>query len=90
MDLIFTKEGSKWVVEFQVTSDFNLHIERESNGDIFFYQRTTSAGDYDSIHIVPAIYDKVFDSDFTASVFPKWIKIISKSPVTNAVLTLRE
>lgn len=30
--LKFTKEGSRYVAEVEVTSDFNLHIEREQGG----------------------------------------------------------
>lgn len=30
--LNFTKEGSRYVAEVEVASDFNLHIEREQGG----------------------------------------------------------
>lgn len=30
MELNFTQVGDKYVAEFEVTSDFNLHIEREA------------------------------------------------------------
>lgn len=33
--LKFTKEGSRYVAEVEVTSDFNLHIERELGGGNF-------------------------------------------------------
>jgi len=32
MNLEFIKEGNIWVAEFEVTSDFNLHIERVDDG----------------------------------------------------------
>lgn len=33
-------------VEFEVTGDFNLHIERDERGDISIYQKTCELGEY--------------------------------------------
>ena len=44
MEIVFEKKGSAWVSEFQVTSDFNLHIEREGNGRFNVYQKGVAEG----------------------------------------------
>ena len=41
MELTFNKVKENYEAEFEVTSDFNLHIERKQGGNIYFYQRTT-------------------------------------------------
>lgn len=87
MDLIFEKQGTKWVAEFEVTSDFNLHIEREEAGFLFVQQRTTDDGEYDSVNganFSPS--DGVIDMDFVALVYPKYIKVVSEAEVTRAVV----
>lgn len=87
MELNFEKQGTKWVAEFKVTGDFNLHIEREEKGFLFVQQRTTSDGEYDSVkesNFSPS--DGVIDMDFVALVYPKWIKVVSESEPTMAVV----
>ena len=88
MELSFIKSGSKYVCEVQVTSDFNLHIEREDSGFLYVQQRTTFDGEYDSVSgadFSPS--DTIIDVDFTALVYPKWIKIVTEVEPTLAVVT---
>lgn len=87
MELNFEKQGTKWVAEFEVTGDFNLHIEREEKGFLFVQQRTTPDGEYDSVNganFSPS--DGVIDMDFVALVYPKYIKVVSEAEVTRAVV----
>ena len=87
MELSFVKEGRKYSAEFEVTADFNLHIERGTNGFLFVQQRTASSGQYDSIqgaNFTPS--DRVVDIDFVGAVYPKWIKIVSEVEPTMAVV----
>ncbi len=91
MELSFVKSGSKYVCEIQVTSDFNLHIEREDSGFLYVQQRTTSEGEYDSINGADfAPSDSIIDVDFTALVYPKWIKIVSEKEPKIGVVTFAE
>lgn len=88
MELTFEKIGDWYISEFEVTSDFNLHIEKEPKGDFYLYQRTSSSGQYDIIQDFGYKKggDNVIDLDFQALVYPKWIKI--KSAVIPTVATI--
>ena len=88
MELNFVKEGTKWVAIFDTASDFNLHIERENNGFLFVYQRTSATGKYDSISGADfSRVDNVIDFDFSGVVYPKSIKIESEVEPTMCVVT---
>jgi hypothetical protein len=88
MELSFVKEGGSYSAEFEATSDFNLHIEREDLGFLYVQQRTTSEGEYDSVRGADfAPSDLIIDIDFTALVYPKWIKIISEKEPKVGVVT---
>lgn len=90
-ELSFVKEGSKYVCEIQVTSDFNLHIERSENGFLYVQQKTTYDGEYDSISGANfAPHDRVVDVDFVASIYPKYIKIVSEVLPTIGVVTFAQ
>lgn len=86
MELTFNKDGNLYVTEFEVTTDFNLHLERDKGGKVSFYQRSTN-GQYDSIEELEKNIDLVFDYDFQSLVWPKYIKITSESLPTVATLT---
>lgn len=77
MELVFHKENGLYITEFEVTSDFNVHLERSKGGKVSFYQKTTD-GNYDHIEKLSKNIDKVFDYDFQALVYPKIIKITSE------------
>lgn len=88
MALKFTQVDEKWVAEFSVTDDFNLHIEREESGYLIVNQRTTAEGKYDSIRDGSFNYgDPVVDIDFTGVIYPKYIQVISKVEPTYAEVT---
>lgn len=85
--LSFTKTNNQWVAEFEATADFNIHIERASNGTLGLYQRTTAIGEYAPIQGAVLQFGKAFDADFVGVVYPKYIKVVSSVEVTNAEVT---
>ena len=91
MELTFGKEGNWYVSEFEVTSDFNLHIEKEPKGDFYLYQRTSGLK-YDLIKNFGYNKggDNIIDVDFTALIYPKWIKVKSAVKPTVAVVTVNK
>lgn len=90
-ELSFAKEGSRYVVEFEASSNFNLHIERAESGYLYVQQKTIANAEYDSIrdaNFAPS--DNVVDFDFTGVVYPKYIRVVSKAEPTLAVVTFAE
>lgn len=86
-DIQFTKQGKTYVAEFEVNADFNLHIEKSQSGYLFMQQRSTS-GKWDSVRNFQATdSDYIVDYDFTALVYPKQIRLVSKYAPTMCVLT---
>jgi hypothetical protein len=84
---LFGKEYG-YEAEFEATADFNIHIERVSGGRFLVYQKSVADGGWD---IVDGLGHKdhkaVIDLDFTALVYPKWIKVVSEVEVTMGVVT---
>lgn len=95
MDLNFEKKeqywgkDAAWVSEFEVTADFNLHIERISGGRFLVYQKSVADGEYDLVDGLGYKGHKaVIDMDFVGLVYPKYIKVVSESEVTMGIVTL--
>lgn len=88
MELIFEKEHGMYVAQFQATGDFNIHLERNDRGLLNILQYTVADGKYDPISTHNVIQDRVFDCDFSAVIYPKYIKIISNTEVTRCVITM--
>lgn len=88
MELQFTKDAhGMWVSEFEVNSDFNLHIERTKGGIISLYQRTTGGG-WDHVDAFEYVrHQASIDFDCTALVYPKWCKIESEVEPSYAAIT---
>ncbi len=90
MELTFTKQGDKYITEFTAEADFNLHIEKTS-GRVVLFQSSIENGKYDSVSgATIAETDGVFDSDFTALVYPKYIKLVADTMPLVAVVTFAE
>ena len=89
MELTFTKTNNLFISEFQVNSDFNLHIEREEHGIFNIFQRTTSSGEYALVNHEQKLDNKsVIDYDFTSLIYPKYIKIVSSTePVLSEIIS---
>lgn len=88
MELSFTKDAhGMWVSEFEVNSDFNLHIERTKGGIISLYQRTTGGG-WDHVDAFEYVrHQASIDFDCAALVYPKWCKIESEVEPSYAAIT---
>ena len=88
MDLSFEKIENAWVAEFEVNSDFNLHLEREKTGFLEIEQRGCPEGEFERVYKGGGIFaGKVYDRDFGALVYPKWIKGTSGVEVTKGIVT---
>lgn len=85
--LTFNKTNDQWVAEFEATADFNLHIERSDVGTLGIYQRGTANGNYAPVEGAVLQLGKTYDADFSALVYPKYIKVVSASEVTSAEVT---
>ena len=83
MELTFTKENNLFISEFTVDSDFNLHVERLDSGIFNIFQRTCSSGEYAIVNLDRNLDNmQVIDCDFTGTVYPKHIKLVSlKEPI---------
>lgn len=78
-------------LEFTVTSDFNLHIEKQSAGDMSMYQRTSASGEYAPLNYKGNyLYNKVIDVDFYGLVYPKHILVVSSVPIEKYEVTMSE
>lgn len=102
-DLNFVKNENtqKYVAEIVVNADFNIHLERTSDGGLEIYQkngeyteaiddRSATKRGFDVVAVpntVPYNSGLVFDYDFSALVYPKTIRIESGSAVTSGTVT---
>jgi hypothetical protein len=87
MELKFTKKGDWYEADFTAESDFNLHIEKP-HGPLVVYQTTIEGSQYEAVQGLDFGLDNdVVDIDFTAVVFPKYIRVMSKVMPTMAVVT---
>ena len=94
MELVFKESeqvlSSKpaYEVEFEASSDFNIPIERPSDGYFLIFQKSISNGKYVEVNSVYDLESKTtIDIDFVGAVYPKWIKIVSEVEPTLAVVT---
>lgn len=83
MNLNFTLQEGKYVSEFQITKDFNLHIELPYSAPMFIYQRTAGT-EYEKINAFESDIQKIVDVDMCALVYPKYLKIVSEVEPTYA------
>lgn len=88
LKFIETIEGKEWSAEFEVPSDFNLHLERVSNGSLVVYQRGSAEGEY-APAFTRGVYEgeRIIDYDFGALVYPKFIKVVSGNEVVKGYVT---
>lgn len=89
MDTIkFEKKGDVYVHEFTATSDYALHIERESEGRFSIMQRSSDSGEYFQCALPPHIGNagKVLDYTFSHGVYPMNVRLESETPVVMATI----
>ena len=90
MELTFTKDGNKWVTSFAVTSDFNIHIEK-NGGRVTFYQSAVDGARGDAIDgLVMTEGDGVLDRNVVDVICPMYITIKSDVLPTMAIVTVAE
>ena len=90
MTLTFTQEGDKMVAEFEVSSNFNLHIEK-GFGSLVTKQNTTADGEYDVVRGLSMKHeDTVLDCDAEALVYPKRMRIETYAKKVKASVTFVE
>ena len=89
MNLTFIKSNDRWLAEFKVSAEFNLHIEGVKQGNISLFQRTIENGAYAYIsNAVPTPTSGIiYDSDFSATIYPKYIRVSCATEPTMAVVT---
>ena len=86
--LNFTEANGQYVAEATVYGDYNLHIEREKNGSLEVAQTTVQDGEYVPKVGVPFTpLSASFDDDFDNIVYPKYVRVISGTPVTSGYIT---
>lgn len=92
MNLDFNLNQDRWVAEFIATDDFNLHIEGVVEGNVSVFQRGSESGNYAFVKegTPHPSYANVYDYDFAALVYPKYIKVSCATEPTMAVVTIAE
>jgi hypothetical protein len=92
MEINFQKVGDIFVSEFEVTADFNLHLEGVVEGNVKVYQRGTPSGGYAYVRTATPYpsFSKVYDFDLSALVYPKYIKVECPEQPSKAVVTFAE
>lgn len=88
MQLEFKKQNGLYEVEFEVTGNFNLHLERKNYGRIELYQKTSSETNYTSSPSYSTNGDAVINLDFSMGIYPKFVKIISYTEMEKAIVTM--
>lgn len=90
MELVFNLKTDRWEAEFEATADFNLHIEGVKEGNVSVFQRGSAEGEYAFVRNstpYPSLSVNVYDYDFAAVVYPKYIKVSCATEPTMAVVT---
>lgn len=83
MDVQVKQENGVYVAEFTATQDFNIHVEKVSAAPTYIYQRSTDSGKYASLdYYGNYLHNQVIDTDFSAIVYPKHIRIVSEAEMT--------
>lgn len=85
MELVFTLENGKYVAYAQVNADYNVHLERIHTGGVAISQTTISGKSY--APVFSEYKPSIVDLDFDGIVYPKYIKIISDTYVSEGAVT---
>ena len=90
MEIKFEKLNGIYVAEFEITSNCNIHIEREELGMFTIESRGSKSGKY--VPMENGYYgDKyIIDVDMLGSIYPKYIKVTSTSMPTYAEVNFAE
>lgn len=89
MELQFEKVGKRWVAEFEATGNFNLNVKRVKPSSIKVYQKGSANGEYASMASWDSkLAPSVIDYDFSALIYPKFIKVVSESEPIKGIVTM--
>lgn len=84
-DLSFSKNANgDYEATATVTKDWCLHLERQADGGLYIYQKAQGTNNYGACALPEHFKNragKVIDYDFSNGVYPKDIKIISRTNV---------
>lgn len=84
--MTFTKDSKTglYIAEETVTKDFNIHLEVEGYAKVAVGISTTSAGK--KVTVYNETINGVMDRDFSAVIYPKYVKIsCSAVPKSSAI-----
>ena len=77
MELTFLLDGNKWVTEFEVNADFNLHIEKGA-GSLSVLQTSVPGGKPDNVPTLRmSPEDEVMDKIIPVVPFPVTLTIVA-------------
>ena len=87
MEIQFTKIDNLWVAEFEVTGNFNIHIERDTDGRLDIYQKTAGSK-FELVYDTGYLNRRtVYDEDFPVIVAPKMIRVVCSENPSVAIVT---
>lgn len=86
MELEFQKTNEGFVAEFTAENDFNIHIESAKPIVGSICQKSVQEGKYAVAENITGT-GNVLDTDVTALIYPKYIKVVTESQVTNCQVT---
>lgn len=89
MNLEFTEIGTsgQYEAEATVNADYNLHVEMAKSGQVILSQ-TTVQGESEAVKAVGSVgADGVFDEDFDAIVYPKYITVKTTALPKKGIIT---
>lgn len=90
MNLEFTKNGDLYIAEFTAEADFNIHIEKDA-GFVTLYQTSVAGGKYEVVRSLNRNYlDPVIDAAHKVLVAPLYIRLVSSTMPSVAVVTFRD
>lgn len=91
MNLEFQKVNGSYVAEFTATGDFAVHMEKNNNSPVHFYQTSIEGTQYDLCKSLKmAAEDRVLDIAVPLVVSPMYLKVVSYELPTMAVITIKE
>lgn len=69
-----------------VNGDYAIHLERSDVGYVHIYQTTFPDTGYAEKYNSFEEIEELFDEDFDNIVYPKYVRIVSSSPVTKCLV----
>lgn len=87
--ITFEKVGTRYEAEFTANGNFALHIERANGGVITLEQTSVQGGQYAPVMGFSQNWRNfpVIDTTIVGDVFPVYIKIVSETQPSMAVVT---